>query len=195
MNPRRSRRRTGAVRVTARQVAHWGARMRTDDWRGYCGFVIERNGRKIGFAGDTARTNFRPLGERERHRSAGDADRGLQSLGHEPLQPRGGGGDGGRSAGAVAAADPSCHVSIERGADGRADRAVPRRAQGYAGDGWRRRKLGRRFGLGGEGGVGRMVRERTITPLRALLGDALRRSAGAKPRRSVCACRFPTKLP
>ena len=48
----------GAVRVTARQVAHWGARMRTDDWRGYCGFVIERNGRRIGFAGDTARTDF-----------------------------------------------------------------------------------------------------------------------------------------
>jgi L-ascorbate metabolism protein UlaG (beta-lactamase superfamily) len=49
----------GRVRVTARQVAHWGARMRTDDWRGYCGFVIERNGRKIGFAGDTARTSFK----------------------------------------------------------------------------------------------------------------------------------------
>jgi len=50
--------RHGPVRITARQVAHWGARMRTDDWRGYCGFVIERNHRKIGFAGDTARTSF-----------------------------------------------------------------------------------------------------------------------------------------
>jgi L-ascorbate metabolism protein UlaG (beta-lactamase superfamily) len=50
--------RHGPVRVTARQVEHWGARMRTDDWRGYCGFVIERNHRKIGFAGDTARTSF-----------------------------------------------------------------------------------------------------------------------------------------
>jgi len=49
----------GQVRVTARQVAHWGARMRTDDWRGYCGFVVERGHRKIGFAGDTARTSFR----------------------------------------------------------------------------------------------------------------------------------------
>jgi L-ascorbate metabolism protein UlaG (beta-lactamase superfamily) len=49
----------GQVLVTARQVAHWGARMRTDDWRGYCGFVLERNGRKIGFAGDTARTSFK----------------------------------------------------------------------------------------------------------------------------------------
>jgi L-ascorbate metabolism protein UlaG (beta-lactamase superfamily) len=50
--------RHGAVRVTARQVEHWGARMRTDEWRGYCGFVMERNHRKIGFAGDTARTSF-----------------------------------------------------------------------------------------------------------------------------------------
>jgi L-ascorbate metabolism protein UlaG (beta-lactamase superfamily) len=48
----------GSVRVTARKVAHWGARMRTDDWRGYCGFLLERNHRKIGFAGDTARTSF-----------------------------------------------------------------------------------------------------------------------------------------
>jgi L-ascorbate metabolism protein UlaG (beta-lactamase superfamily) len=48
----------GSIAVTARKVAHWGARMRTDDWRGYCGFVIERNHRKIGFAGDTARTSF-----------------------------------------------------------------------------------------------------------------------------------------
>jgi L-ascorbate metabolism protein UlaG (beta-lactamase superfamily) len=49
----------GPIQVTARKVAHWGARMRTDDWRGYCGFLLERNHRKIGFAGDTARTSFK----------------------------------------------------------------------------------------------------------------------------------------
>jgi len=48
----------GPIQVTARKVAHWGARMRTDDWRGYCGFLLDRNHRKIGFAGDTARTSF-----------------------------------------------------------------------------------------------------------------------------------------
>jgi L-ascorbate metabolism protein UlaG (beta-lactamase superfamily) len=48
----------GGIEVSAREVAHWGARMRTDDWRGYCGFLLERNDRKIGFAGDTARTSF-----------------------------------------------------------------------------------------------------------------------------------------
>jgi len=50
--------RHGSIQVTARKVAHWGARMRTDDWRGYCGFVTERNHRKIAFAGDTARIPF-----------------------------------------------------------------------------------------------------------------------------------------
>ena len=53
----------GFVRVTARKVAHWGARMRSDDWRGYCGFLLERNHRKIAFAGDTARTSLQPLGQ------------------------------------------------------------------------------------------------------------------------------------
>jgi len=48
----------GSVQVTARKVAHWGARMRTDDWRGYCGFLLERNHRAIAFTGDTARTSF-----------------------------------------------------------------------------------------------------------------------------------------
>jgi L-ascorbate metabolism protein UlaG (beta-lactamase superfamily) len=48
----------GGITVTARKVAHWGARMRTDDWRGYCGFVVEREGVRIAFAGDTARTDF-----------------------------------------------------------------------------------------------------------------------------------------
>lgn len=48
----------GAIHVTAREVRHWGARVRTDDWRSYCGFVLERGGRRFGFAGDTALTDF-----------------------------------------------------------------------------------------------------------------------------------------
>jgi L-ascorbate metabolism protein UlaG (beta-lactamase superfamily) len=48
----------GEIRVTAREVDHWGARMRTDDWRGYGGFLLQRNGRSFAFAGDTARTDF-----------------------------------------------------------------------------------------------------------------------------------------
>lgn len=46
----------GAIRVTAVEVAHWGARMMRDDHRGYNGYLLERGGRRICFAGDTAYT-------------------------------------------------------------------------------------------------------------------------------------------
>ncbi len=47
----------GALRVRAFQVRHWGARLRTDDYRGYNGYVLERNGHAIIFGGDTAMTD------------------------------------------------------------------------------------------------------------------------------------------
>jgi L-ascorbate metabolism protein UlaG (beta-lactamase superfamily) len=50
----------GAARVTAFEVAHWGARMRSDVYRGYNGYVLEVAGRRFLFGGDTAYTeNFR----------------------------------------------------------------------------------------------------------------------------------------
>ncbi len=48
----------GGVRVRGIEVKHWGARMRRDSWRGYCGFVVERDGRKLLFGGDTAETRL-----------------------------------------------------------------------------------------------------------------------------------------
>ena len=36
------------------EVIHWGARWKSDDYRGYNGYVLERNGRTVVFAGDTA---------------------------------------------------------------------------------------------------------------------------------------------
>jgi L-ascorbate metabolism protein UlaG (beta-lactamase superfamily) len=48
--------RVGATKVTAVEVAHWGARMRSDVHRGYNGYVIEIADRRILFAGDTAYT-------------------------------------------------------------------------------------------------------------------------------------------
>ncbi|MCC6342844.1 MAG: MBL fold metallo-hydrolase [Bryobacterales bacterium] len=51
------RARAGAANVTAFEVRHWGARMRTDTYRGYNGYVIEINKRRIVFAGDTALTD------------------------------------------------------------------------------------------------------------------------------------------
>jgi L-ascorbate metabolism protein UlaG (beta-lactamase superfamily) len=38
-------------------VKHWGARWRWDQHRGYNGYVLEREGRKIIFGGDTAMTS------------------------------------------------------------------------------------------------------------------------------------------
>lgn len=48
----------GAVRVEALEVSHWGARMRHDTHRGYNGYLLERRGWRICFAGDTAFTDF-----------------------------------------------------------------------------------------------------------------------------------------
>jgi L-ascorbate metabolism protein UlaG (beta-lactamase superfamily) len=45
----------GQLRVQAFEVKHWGARWRKDRHRGYNGYVIEREGKRIIFGGDTAR--------------------------------------------------------------------------------------------------------------------------------------------
>ncbi|MEO6001881.1 MAG: MBL fold metallo-hydrolase [Opitutus sp.] len=54
------------LRVEAIPVAHWGARMMRDTHRGYNGYVLEREGHAVCFAGDTAYTTaFAKLRERE----------------------------------------------------------------------------------------------------------------------------------
>jgi len=50
------------VTVNAVEVNHWGARMRTDTYRGYNGYLIETERYRILFGGDTANTSaFRAL--------------------------------------------------------------------------------------------------------------------------------------
>ena len=49
---------SGEVRVEAFRVNHWGARMRHDTHRGYNGYLIERNDRRICVTGDTSMTDF-----------------------------------------------------------------------------------------------------------------------------------------
>ena len=52
----------GEVEVEAFEVKHWGARWRHDSYRGYNGYILSREGKKIIFGGDTAWTNsFRSL--------------------------------------------------------------------------------------------------------------------------------------
>jgi L-ascorbate metabolism protein UlaG (beta-lactamase superfamily) len=46
----------GEITVVAFAVKHWGARTQHDVHRGYNGYLIEREGRRIIFAGDTAMT-------------------------------------------------------------------------------------------------------------------------------------------
>ncbi len=46
----------GELAVESIEVRHWGARVRRDTHRGYGGFIVEREGRKLLFGGDTADT-------------------------------------------------------------------------------------------------------------------------------------------
>jgi L-ascorbate metabolism protein UlaG (beta-lactamase superfamily) len=48
----------GDVLVRAIEVKHWGARIRRDTWRGYTGFIVEREGVKLLIGGDTANTGL-----------------------------------------------------------------------------------------------------------------------------------------
>jgi len=47
----------GEALVRALEVRHWGARIGRDTWRGYGGFVVEREGRRLLIGGDTASTD------------------------------------------------------------------------------------------------------------------------------------------
>ena len=52
----------GDLEIEAFEVNHWGARWRHDTQRGYNGYVLSREGKKIIFGGDTALTeSFRSL--------------------------------------------------------------------------------------------------------------------------------------
>ncbi len=52
----------GPATIEGIRVNHWGARMRTDTWRGYNGYVIRSGRWKVLFAGDTAWTeDFRAV--------------------------------------------------------------------------------------------------------------------------------------
>jgi L-ascorbate metabolism protein UlaG (beta-lactamase superfamily) len=66
----------GTVQVRAVEVQHWGARVGRDRWRGYAGFVLEREGRRLLIAGDTAMTPvFRA------HRRFGPFDAAVMPIG------------------------------------------------------------------------------------------------------------------
>ncbi|MEZ5419253.1 MAG: MBL fold metallo-hydrolase [Vicinamibacterales bacterium] len=66
----------GETRVRAIEVRHWGARLGRDQWRGYSGWVLEREGRRLLIGGDTADTQaFRD------HRRHGPFDAAVMPIG------------------------------------------------------------------------------------------------------------------
>ncbi len=66
----------GPAKIKAFQVAHWGARMRSDVHRGFNGYVVEIGSRRILFGGDTAYTeHFKQL------RSARPIDLAIMPIG------------------------------------------------------------------------------------------------------------------
>ena len=66
----------GEVEVEAFEVKHWGARWRHDSYRGYNGYILAREGKKIIFGGDTAWSeSFRSL------RSKGPFDLAIMPIG------------------------------------------------------------------------------------------------------------------
>lgn len=50
--------RNGSVKITAIEVNHWGRRWPDKTTRGYNGYIIEREGKRILFAGDTAYADY-----------------------------------------------------------------------------------------------------------------------------------------
>ncbi len=46
-----------SLRIESTEARHWGARMVTDRHRGYGGYLLEKAGRRVLFAGDTAYTD------------------------------------------------------------------------------------------------------------------------------------------
>jgi L-ascorbate metabolism protein UlaG (beta-lactamase superfamily) len=68
--------RHGDLVVHAIEVKHWGARIQRDTWRGYTGWVVEREGRKLLIGGDTAlTTSF------HQHRSLGPFEAAIMPIG------------------------------------------------------------------------------------------------------------------
>ena len=66
----------GDLNILAFPVKHWGARKQRDMHRGYNGYLLERNGRRILFAGDTALANS--FAELRQHRQI---DLAIMSIG------------------------------------------------------------------------------------------------------------------
>lgn len=70
------------VEIEAFQVNHWGARVRTDTYRGFNGYILRRGGAAVLFGGDTANTAlFRKIRGRGAQARGGVYDLALMPIG------------------------------------------------------------------------------------------------------------------
>ena len=65
--------RVGPARIQGLEVNHWGARFRTDTYRGYTGYLIDTGRYRVVFAGDTADCSY--------FREVGGADLAIMPIG------------------------------------------------------------------------------------------------------------------
>ena len=119
----------GEVHVRAIEVKHWGARVQRDTYRGYTGFIVEREGRRLLIGGDTAASNaFRD------HRRHGPFDAAVMPIGayrpvdSKPLHAGAGGGHGGCGGRTIVRARASSNIPVEQRARDRAHRPCRGRA-------------------------------------------------------------------
>jgi L-ascorbate metabolism protein UlaG (beta-lactamase superfamily) len=70
------RTRRGSVEVRSIEVKHWGARLGRDTYRGWTGFIVERESRRLLVAGDTAQTPLFRV-----HRRYGPFDAAVMPIG------------------------------------------------------------------------------------------------------------------
>jgi L-ascorbate metabolism protein UlaG (beta-lactamase superfamily) len=66
----------GRITVTALRIKHWGARLHFDNYRGYNAYLLERDGRRVLFSGDTAMTGDFAVAQR-----FGPIDLAIMSIG------------------------------------------------------------------------------------------------------------------
>ena len=72
----------GEIEIEAVEVKHWGARMRTDDYRGYNGYILRRGGAAILVGGDTSfTTRFGRLRGHGGERHGGQFDLAVMPIG------------------------------------------------------------------------------------------------------------------
>ena len=138
--------RIGDISVRAFEVNHWGARMRSDTYRGFNGYLIETPRYRVVFGGDTAMTTAFPrVAFVAASGSRDHADRRVQSLDPRALHAGAGCCKWPMTRARNDPARASSDISTQQRAGIRANREVGARAREHAGTAGACGRSGRRF--------------------------------------------------